>query len=239
MLPRAYSESAPCPDKLVVAHYDLARKIAWHIHGRVGRRVEIEDLLQVAYLGLLDAARRYKVRPDTPFAAYAGIRIRGALMDHLRGLAGMARGALQMQTRLRNAEQRLEQALMRKPTEAEIAAELQLSPDELARWRGEIDSGSVASIDDIYTDHSIMFRDHSPDIEDKLTLSARKVMLKDAIAALPEREALVLQLYYVEELNVYEVAAVLGVTTGRVSQIKKAAMERLRKLMDVAENTRR
>ncbi|MCH8467900.1 MAG: sigma-70 family RNA polymerase sigma factor [Roseinatronobacter sp.] len=128
---------------------------------------------------------------------------------------------------------------MLKPTEAEIAAELQLSPDELARWRGEIDSGSVASIDDIYTDHSIMFRDQSPDIEDKLTLSARKVMLKDAIAALPEREALVLQLYYVEELNVYEVAAVLGVTTGRVSQIKKAAMERLRKLMDVAENTRR
>jgi RNA polymerase sigma factor FliA len=239
MLPRAYSESAPCPDKLVTAHYDLARKIAWHIHGRVGRRVEIEDLLQVAYLGLLDAARRYKVRPDTPFSAYAGIRIRGALMDHLRGLAGMARGALQMQTRLRNAEQRLEQALMRKPTEAEVAAELQLSLDELTRWRGEIESGSVASIDDIYTDHSILFRDHSPDIEEKLTLSARKTMLKDAIAELPEREALVLQLYYVEELNVYEVAAVLGVTTGRVSQIKKAAMERLRKLMEAAENTRR
>ncbi len=235
MLPRAYPESTTSPDRLVEAHYDLARKIAWHVHGRVGRRVEIDDLLQVAYLGLLDAARRYKVKADTPFSAYAGIRIRGALMDHLRGLAGMARGALQMQSRLRAAEQRLEQSLLRQPTEAEVAAELQLSAPELARWRSEIDSGAVASIEEIYTDHSVLFRDQSPDVEERMTMNARKLMLKEAITRLPEREALVLQLYYVEELNVYEVAAVLGVTTGRVSQIKKSAMERLRKLMEAAE----
>ncbi len=235
MLPRTYPESVPAPDRLVATHYDLARKIAWHIHGRVGRRVEIDDLLQVAYMGLLDAARRYQVKAGTPFAAYAGIRIRGALMDHLRGLAGIARGALKMQARLRATEQRLEQSLLRKPTDAEIAAELSLSPDDLARWRAEINSGNVASIDDIYSDHSIVFRDQAPDVEERMTLNARKRMLGEAITRLPEREALVLQLYYVEELNVYEVAAVLGVTTGRVSQIKKAAMERLRRMMDDAE----
>lgn len=235
MLPRAYPNSAPCPDKLVATHYDLARKIAWHVHGRVGRRVEIDDLLQVAYLGLLDAARRYKVKTEIPFAAYASIRIRGALMDHLRGLAGMARGALRMQSRLRSAEQRLEQSLQRHPTEVEVASELQLAPEELSRWRSEIDVGSFTSIDDVYTDHSIMFRDHSPDIEEKMTLATRKGLLQSAISELPEREAMVLQLYYVEELNVYEVGAILGVTTGRVSQIKKSAMERLRKLMEIAE----
>jgi RNA polymerase sigma factor FliA len=235
MLPRAYPDNAQCPDKLVASHYDLARKIAWHIHGRVGRRVEIDDLLQVAYLGLLDAARRYMVKTDIPFAAYASIRIRGALMDHLRGLAGMARGALRMQARLRSTEQRLEQSLQRRPTEAEIAADLQISGEELARWRSEIDNASVTSIDEVYSDHSILFRDNTPDIEEKLTLSARKRMLEVAVKALPEREALVLQLYYVEELNVYEVGAVLGVTTGRVSQIKKSALERLRALMEKAE----
>jgi RNA polymerase sigma factor FliA len=235
MMPRAYPDNALCPDKLVASHYDLARKIAWHIHGRVGRRVEIDDLLQVAYLGLLDAARRYAVKTDIPFAAYASIRIRGALMDHLRGLAGMARGALRMQSRLRSTEQRLEQSLQRQPTAAEIAADLQISSEELARWRTEIDNGSVTSIDEVYSDHSILFRDNTPDIEEKLTLSARKRMLEVAVKALPEREALVLQLYYVEELNVYEVGAVLGVTTGRVSQIKKSALERLRALMEKAE----
>jgi RNA polymerase sigma factor FliA len=235
MLPRAYPDNALCPDKLVASHYDLARKIAWHVHGRVGRRVEIDDLLQVAYLGLLDAARRYLVKTDIPFAAYASIRIRGALMDHLRGLAGMARGALRMQSQLRGTETRLEQSLQRQPTEAEIAADLQITIEELARWRTEIDNGSVTSIDEVYSDHSILFRDNSPDIEDKLTLTTRKKMLETAVKALPEREALVLQLYYVEELNVYEVGAVLGVTTGRVSQIKKSALERLRKLMEKAE----
>jgi RNA polymerase sigma factor FliA len=235
MLPRAYPDNALNPDKLVASHYDLARKIAWHVHGRVGRRVEIDDLLQVAYLGLLDAARRYMVKTDIPFAAYASIRIRGALMDHLRGLAGMARGTLRMQSRLRSAEQRLEQSLQRQPTETEVAADLQISMEELARWRSEIDSGSVTSIDEVYSDHSILFRDNSPDIEDKLTLTTRKKMLEIAVKELPEREALVLQLYYVEELNVYEVGAVLGVTTGRVSQIKKSALERLRKLMEKAE----
>ena len=156
-------------------------------------------------------------------------------MDHLRGLAGMTRGILRLQAQLRQAEQRLEQSLLRSPTETEIAAELDLSLEDLARARADIDNGSITSIDDVYTDHSILFRDHSPDMEDRLTLASRKRMLTKAISELPEREALVLQLYYVEELNVYEVGAVLNVSTGRVSQIKKSAMERLRKLMELAD----
>lgn len=231
MLPRAYPEQTPSPEKLVESHYSLARKIAWHIHGRVGKRVEIDDLLQVAYMGLLDAAQRYVAQPGTPFSAYAGIRIRGAVMDHLRGLAGLARGALQMQSRLAAAEQRLAQTLQRRPDEAEIAAELSLTPSELAQWRIEIDAGQQKSLDEIYTDQSLLFRDSAPSAEDRLTQAMMKRQLKTAIEKLPEREALVLQLYYVEELNVYEIGEVLKVTTGRVSQIKKAAIERLRQLL--------
>lgn len=234
MLPRGYPDKAPTPEKLVATHTDLARKIAWHMHGRVGRRVEIDDLLQVAYMGLLDAARRYEVMPGTPFAAYAGIRIRGALTDYLRGLAGMSRAALRMQSRLRQTEQRLEQSLLRRPSEDEIAADLQISRDELSRWRTEAETNATASIDDIYSDHSLIFSDTAPGAEDRLMQDTRKRLLAEAIAKLPEREALVLQLYYVEELNVYEVAETLQVTTGRVSQIKKAALTRLRGMMEAA-----
>lgn len=231
MLPRTYPEQAPTPEKLVEAHLDLARRIAWHIHMRVGRRVEIEDLLQVAYMGLMDAAQRYVAQPGTPFASYAGIRIRGAVMDHLRQLAGQTRGVLKMQARLRAVEQRLEQSLMRHPEEVEIAEALEMTPEALAHWRNEIDSGRHQSIDDVYTDHSMLFRDQAPSAEDRLTEDRMKRMLAQAIARLPEREAMVLQLYYVEELNVYEIGEVLKVTTGRVSQIKKAAVERLRGML--------
>lgn len=235
MLTRAYPEQSPTPERLVETHYSLARRIAWHIHGRVGKRVEIDDLLQVAYIGLIDAAQRYVAQPGTPFSAYAGIRIRGALMDHLRGLAGLARGALQMQARIASAEQRLAQSLLRRPEEPEIAADLAITTDELARWRMEIDAGQQKSLDEVYTDHSLVFRDVTPGAEDRLARSAMTRQLQAAVAQLPEREALVLQLYYVEELNVYEIAEVLKVTTGRVSQIKKAAVERLRRILAPAD----
>ena len=231
MLPRAYREITQTPEYLVESHLNLARRIAWHIHGRVGKRVEIDDLLQVAYMGLMDAAQRYVVQPGTPFSAYAGIRIRGAVMDHLRALTGQARSTLQMQSKIRSVEQRLEQTLMRGPTEAELAEALSISPQDLAHWRMEFDGAQQKSLDEVYTDHSLIFQDKAPGAEDNLALEMLKRQLRASVASLPEREALVLQLYFVEELNVYEIGEILKVTTGRVSQIKKAAIERLRRIM--------
>lgn len=235
MLPRSYPEQSPNPEKLVAGHMNLARRIAWHVHGRVGARIEIDDLLQVAYLGLMDAAQRYVAQPGTPFAAYAGIRIRGALMDHLREQAHYARATLQMLSRIRTTEHQLEQTLMRHPDEAELAQALSITPSELNKWRREIDAGQTRSLDELYSDHSMVFRDKALTAEDMLSQENLKTQLRDAIAVLPEREALVLQLYYVEELNVYEIAEVLKVTTGRVSQIKKAAIERLRRTIAEAD----
>lgn len=235
MLPRAYPEQAPSPARLVESHMNLARKLAWHMHGRIGRRVEIDDLLQVAYMGLIDAAGRYVPQPGVAFSAYAAIRIRGALVDHLRNLAGQNRSAMEMQGRIRASERRLQQELMRMPTDAELAADLGLSPSEFGQWRLELDSAQATSLDEVYTDHSMIFRDTAPGAEDRLAQEMLKRQLRDAVARLPEREAMVLQLYYVEELNVYEIAEVLKVTTGRVSQIKKAAVERLRRLIAEAE----
>lgn len=227
MLAHGYDVTPPA-NELAEAHLNLVRKIAWHFHGRVGHRVEIDDLLQVGYLGLLDAAKRYAPQPGVTFAAYAAIRIRGAIVDYLRSASTLCRATIQTHRRIQAATQRLEHRLMRAPTEAELATELQMPADALAHARAQIGAGEIGSIDDIYSDHSLMFSDTGHSAEDQMEQDDMRRLLAGAIARLPEREALVLQLYYVEEMNVYEVAAVLGVTTGRVSQIKKAAMTRLR-----------
>lgn len=85
--PKAYPEQTPQPEKLIEQHMPLVQRLAWHFHGRVGRFVEIEDLLQAGYLGLVDAGQRYSVREGVTFSAYAAIRIRGSIVDLLRRLS--------------------------------------------------------------------------------------------------------------------------------------------------------
>ena len=113
----------------------------------------------------------------------------------------------------------------------EVAEAMEMTLVELQDWEAKFQVNQLQSLDEVYTDHSLLFRDQGELPEDKLEQNQLKVHLRESIKDLPEREALVLQLYYVEELNVYEIAAVLDVTTGRVSQIKKAAILRLKDLL--------
>ncbi|WP_194096940.1 sigma-70 family RNA polymerase sigma factor [Marivivens aquimaris] len=231
LLTKGYAEQQVDPDKLVSDHMHIVRKIAWHMFGRVGRMVEIDDLLQVGYMGLIDASRRYQPKAGASFASYAAIRVRGSIVDFLRDNASVCRSTILMQQKARAATAKLEQALMRAPTKEEVAAEMGLPVAEYEDWETRFAAGQVKSLDELYTDQSKLFSDNSKSVEDNLQQQQMKAMLRRALGQLPEREALLLQLYYVEELNVYEIAKVLGVTTGRVSQIKKAAVERLRKFI--------
>ncbi len=228
LMAKGYAEQAPSPDRLVASHMNLVRKIAWHMHGRVGRLVEIDDLLQVGYIGLVDASQRYTPKPGVTFAAYAKIRIRGSIVDYLRSNSSMCRATIAMHQKVKAATQRLEQSLMRMPSAPEIAEVLEISVNELEGWNSQFATQQTRSLDEVYSDHSMLFEDRSVSAEDKVQQDELKGLLRDALANLPQREAMVLQLYYVEELNIYEIAEILGVTTGRVSQIKKAAVERLR-----------
>lgn len=229
MLARRYPEQdGPTPERLVATHMDLVRKIAWHLHGRVGRMAEIDDMLQVGYMGLVDASKRYTPRQGASFAAYAAIRIRGSIIDYLRASSSLCRATIVMQQKVRAATARLEQQLLRMPEKAELAAEMGISVEELQDWQTQFGASQIKSLDEVYTDHSMLFSDATRSVEDKMQHDEMRGMLRRALERLPEREALVLQLYFVEELNVYEIAEILGVTTGRVSQIKKAAVGRLR-----------
>ncbi|ABA79201.1 FliA/WhiG family RNA polymerase sigma factor [Rhodobacter sphaeroides] len=232
---RGYAEQTQTPERLVRAHMDLVRRIAWNLHARIGRKVEIDDLIQVGYMGLVDASRRYEPREGVSFAAYAAIRIRGSIMDFLRSNSALCRTTILMQQKVKAAVQRLEGRLMRAPETPEVAAELSMPVGEYQDWLAQFAGSQTASLDEVYDDQSALFEGHDPSAEDRLQASQMRGLLRQALGRMPEREALLLQLIFVEELNVYEVGEILGVTTGRVSQIKKAAIERLRGLIDALQ----
>ena len=140
-----------------------------------------------------------------------------------------------MQQKMRTSMHKLEQLLLRTPEKHEIATDMGLTVAELEDWETQFGASQIKSLDEVYTDHSMLFSDAARSVEDKLQQDEMRKMLRRALGQLPEREALVLQLYFVEELNVYEIAEILGVTTGRVSQIKKAAVGRLRESISAME----
>lgn len=235
--PQSYQEQRLSPARLVEEQMPLVQRLAWHFHGRVGRFVEVDDLLQAGYLGLVDASQRYSVCDGVSFAAYAAIRIRGSIIDHLRRNSNLCRNTISMRQAIERARRKLSQSLGREPETMELAEAMEMTTEKLQDWENRFQTNQLHSLDEVYTDHSILFSDNATTAEDALEQSQLKTLLRHAIEDLPERNALVLQLYYVEELNVYEIAAILDVTTGRVSQIKKAAIEQLRDLMQTRLNS--
>ena len=223
-----YLEQKPDVEELITSHMELVRQIAWHMRGRVHSSVEIEDLIQIGYYGLVTAAQNYTLREGATFASYAGIRIRGAIVDHLRKSSNLCRTTIEMQKKANNAERELTAQLGRGPTSTEVADKLGISNEEMQSWEQAFAANTHQSLDSVYDEFSIWFESTENTPEQNINDEELRDQLKDALRALPEREALVIQLYYVEELNVYEIAAVLEVTTGRVSQIKKSAITKLR-----------
>ena len=228
---KTYSETPKNINVLIENNMGLVRKIAWHMHGRVKSAVEIEDLIQIGMYGLVTAAQNYVVKEGVSFASYAGIRIRGEIVDHLRRNSNLCRTTIQMQQKYNASFEKLSRQLQREPKNSEIAKDMGLEASELDNWEQAFAANTHQSLDSVYDEFSIWFasKDQSP--EDELSDTELRENLVEALKTLPEREAMLIQLYYVEELNVYEIAEVLEITTGRVSQIKKSAISRLREFI--------
>ncbi|HEX7874552.1 MAG TPA: RNA polymerase sigma factor FliA [Sphingobium sp.] len=215
------------PDQLARQYMPIVRKIAWHVHGRVSSAIEIEDLLQIGMVALVEAANAFEDRGHG-FASYAQLRVRGAMIDHLRRHATICRSAMARRKQIAKARDMLEQRTGRVPSESEIATLLGLNPEQ---WRELTEGTEIAqhsSIDEAYSDQSMWFAD----VEDRADDILERESLKKAVAAcireLPEREGLVLQLYFVEEMNLDEIGQTLDIGAARVCQIKKAALDKLR-----------
>jgi RNA polymerase sigma factor FliA len=226
--PATYARQAkPTPEALVRAHMPLVRRIAWHVHARVASAIDVEDLAQIGMVALVEAANSFEDRGHA-FATYATLRIRGAMIDHLRRHATICRAAIVRRRELAQVRTRLESRLGRSAGDAEMAEEMGMTS---ADYRAMVDDSQAVhqeSIDEVYSDHSMWFADLEEAADETLDRERLQRAVADAIRALPERDALVMQLYFVEEMNLEEIGQTLGVGAARVCQIKKAALDRMR-----------
>ncbi len=218
-------------DAIVRRHLPLVRRIAWHVHGHMSTMVDVEDLVQVGLVALVEAVPMFEDRGQVTFEQYLATRLRGAMIDELRRQATISRGAMKRRRDYGRAVSALTQELARPPVPAEIAERLGVPLARLRTDYADVQSVQFDSIDDVYTDEAPWFMDDGPDAFEALAEGELRSTLIAAIAALPEREAQVIQLYYVEELNLEEIGQVLGVGAARICQIKKAAHERLKKAL--------
>ena len=216
------------PERLVASHLGLVRKLAWHVHARVSSAIDIEDLVQIGMIALIEAARAFEDRGQAAFATYATVRIRGAMIDQLRKGATLVRSAIRRRREFGIVRSALEGLLGRPATDEEMAAKLELTVEAYRVAQAGTHAAQTESIDDIYSDHSHWFADDAPSAHEQLASKTLQQAIAGAVKLLPEREAMVLQLYFVEELNLEEIGAVLGVGAARVCQIKKAALGKLR-----------
>ena len=213
---------------LIESELNSVKKIAYHYYGRINSAVEIEELLQIGFLGLVDASHRYVEAEQGSFKAYASIRIKGAIVDHLRKSSNLCRTTIARRKKVLAAEKILLDANGRLPSDLELSDYLSISIDELFDWRKAFQANQLQSLDDVHNEFSEWFADLSAPVEDHIYLDELKAGLRTSLDGLKPNEALVLQLYYVEELNVYEIAEVMDISTGRVSQLKSAAISFIR-----------
>jgi RNA polymerase sigma factor for flagellar operon FliA len=222
-------------EQLLLEHLPQVQYIARRIHDRLPAQVLLEDLVHAGILGLIDAVRKYDPTKNVQLKHYAEFRIRGAILDSLRQIDWSPRA-------LRRQARRLEQAILdckarlgRDPSEPEIAAELQISLENLHHLLGDLrglDVGSLqADSSDPGGEDAAQNHPGAEDPEDAFHQTLRSEMstlLEKAIGELPDRERQVLAMYHFEELTMKEVGAVLGIGESRVSQIHSAAVIRLR-----------
>ena len=231
--PLTYSPTARARDgaAIVRQYLPLVRKIAWHVHGSMSSIVEVEDLIQIGLVTLVEAASGFDERGAIAFRTYLTTRLRGAMIDELRRQATSTRGAMRRRRAYADAVKTLTRQLGRPPVEAQLAEHLGVGIEKLRADYENADAVRFDSIDEIYADDLPWFADDTPDAFAQLAESDLRGALIAAIGALPEREAQVIQLYYVEELNLEEIGQVIGVGQARVCQIKAAAHGRLKKAL--------
>jgi RNA polymerase sigma factor for flagellar operon FliA len=218
-------------DENRLAQLRLVRKVAVHLKARVPDFVEVDDLVQYGIIGLLEAEKAFDASKGIPFDAFVRQRIRGAMIDEIRRMSDIPRSAVANLKAHGEASKRLAATLGREPTQAEIAAELGLSDEAFQNERTHAHRFQTLAYDDV--EQEVDGVTAAPELDPSVLVADQEGVdaLQEAIGALPERDQLILQLYYVEELNLKEVGAVIGVSESRVSQLITASASKLRRLI--------
>jgi RNA polymerase sigma factor for flagellar operon FliA len=212
-------------DELVRTHADLVRRIAYHLCARLPSSVDIDDLVQAGMIGLLEAAGQFQDGKGASFETYAGIRIRGAMLDSLRHLDWTPRSVHRRARELSQVIQQIERETGSEATPVAIAARMGIAIDEYHRIVQDAASCHLASLEDM---EGVDPADEQLDPLRVVADGRFREALAEAINGLPEREKLVMSLYYQDEMNLKEIGMVLGVTESRVSQLHGQAVSRLK-----------
>jgi len=224
---RGYGESV---EALVDEYAPLVRKIAWQVFSRVSRTSELDDLIQTGLIALIEASQNYEER-GFAFATYATTRIRGAMIDQLRREADVGRSAMVAAKRIQAARAALEQQLRRAPAAAEIAAALDLSPEDYFALERNATHGRSTSLDELIDVGAFLLPDDGVGAGDQCEQEDLMGALRLCITRLSDREQMVLQLYFFEELNLHEIGLTLDVSAARICQIKREAMAKVDRMM--------
>lgn len=217
-------------DEIVNQQTPLVKRIAYHLMGRLPDAVQIDDLIQSGMLGLLEAIKHYDASQGASFETYAGIRIRGAMLDELRRADWTPRSVHKKARMVAEAIREVENQVNRDAKDTEVASHMGIGLDEYRQILQDTVSCKTFSVEELIQGESSVIDDIHTNYQPEAQLIQQKFQqaLANAISELPERERLVVSLYYDEELNLREIGQVLNVSESRVSQICSQAMLRLR-----------
>ncbi len=220
--------------ELVEKHASLVKRIAHHLMARLPASVLVDDLIQAGMIGLLEASRNFDGSKGASFETFAGIRIRGAMLDEIRKGDWTPRSVHKNGRAISEAIAEVERETGADAKDADVAERLQVSIADYHQMLSEVNAGKMIGIEDLGVTEDVLTTDknkgENTPLDDLMEGSFQKA-LANAITTLPEREAIVLSLYYDEELNLREIGEVLDVSESRVSQIHSQAMMRLKSRM--------
>ncbi len=232
------SNSSRAREQLVVAYSPLVKYVAGRMSSGLPAHVEEADLISYGLIGLINAIERFDLGREIKFETYAVTRIKGAIIDELRSLDWVPRSVRARAREIERANSKLEHKLQRAPSDEEMSAELEMTVDEFQEALVQISNSTVAALDELWSvsdssgdQVSLLDTLQDPDAPDPaqvMDATDMKDRVADAISRLPEREKLVVALYYYENLTLREIGEVLGVTESRVSQLHTKAVLRLR-----------
>ena len=225
---RLYEQSSDDSEALVMQHLGLVKRVALHLKVRIPPFMELDELIQVGMIGLLEAARAFNPDKGVDFENFALSRVRGAILDEVRQLSYLPRSAVAFNKSESRATDALATELGRAPTQSELAEHLGDDIDSFHKKRGNASRFETFSME-VVADEVLGIADERSRQPEAIVEHADFMRaVTQAIADLPEREQLLMQLYYVEELNLKEIGEIVGVTESRVSQLLTATVKKLR-----------
>ncbi len=218
-------------DQLVEQYAPLVKRIAYHLMTKLPSSVSVDDLIQAGMLGLLEASRNYKPQLGASFETYAGIRIRGAMLDELRKNDWAPKSVHRKAREMAEVVREIEAKEGRDARDEEIAERMGITMEEYYKILQDTNTSRILAFDELGVDEDIIssgMLDQPMGPEDRATRQRFRERLAEVVSRLPERERMVVSLYYDKEMNLREIGALLGVSESRVSQLLGQAMIRMR-----------